>query len=93
VSLASGNYIVFSHFADFKAGIDADTWLSTGAWGDDIAAEHRNEGPCASNDQSSPISLTSTKTGREKRRVAAAKKRAADTLDAFDVKFEGPKDR
>jgi hypothetical protein len=77
-----------SHFANFKTGDAADTRFSTNAFGNNIAAEHINEGDPTSNGHS-PISLTSVKNSKEKRKVAAGKKRGTAAVDAFDVMFYG----
>jgi hypothetical protein len=89
VHLASGNNIVFRTSLTSSTGTAADTWKANGAWGDDIVAGHRNESSPVSYDRSSPISLTSTKTSKEKRKVAAGKQRATDAVDTFDETFYG----
>jgi hypothetical protein len=93
VCQASGNPIEFRTSLILRTGTAADTWLSTNAWADDIVGEHRNEGSIASNDRSSPISLTSAKTGKEMRKIAAGKKRGTAALGTFEEMFNGSEDR
>jgi hypothetical protein len=88
VCLSATKHLPFRTSLILELGSAAVTRSSTNAWGDEIAAQYRNEStPAGSYDRSSPISLESPKTGREERKIEAGRKRGSNALNEFDHMF------